>query len=52
MAKRNAVGRRVLDARPDTPDFRDKVYEATLVEVPRERPLAEFMKCRPTILDQ
>jgi hypothetical protein len=51
MAKRSRIGR-VLDARPDTPDFRDKIYEATLVEVPRERPLAEFLKCRPTILDQ
>jgi hypothetical protein len=52
MAKRDRIGRRVLDARPDTPDFRDKVYEATLVEVPRERPLADFVACRPTILDQ
>jgi hypothetical protein len=53
MAKRDRIGRRrVLDARPDTPDFRDKVYEATLVEVPRERSLGEFVACKPTILDQ
>ena len=51
MAKRERT-KRVLDARPDTPDFRDKVYEATLVEVPRERALAEFLACKPTILDQ
>lgn len=51
MAKRERT-KRVLDARPDTPDFRDKVYEATLVEVPRERPLGEFLACKPTILDQ
>ena len=41
MAKRDRIGRRVLDARPDTPDFRDKVYEATLVEVPLLLPLTE-----------
>jgi hypothetical protein len=56
MAKRDRVERetvkRTLDARPDTPDFRDKVYEATLVEVPRERPLEDFLKCKPVILDQ
>jgi hypothetical protein len=28
---------RVLDARPDTMDFRDRMYEATLVEVPQEQ---------------
>jgi hypothetical protein len=34
---------RVLDARPDTPDFRDKLYNATLIEVPPRRPLEEYL---------
>src|SRR5207248_943707 len=41
-----------LDARPDTLDFRDRMYEATLVEVPPRRPLAMFRKAGVPILDQ
>ena len=47
---------RVLDARPDPLDFRDKMYEATLVYVPPERTLAVLsgllIRKPPTILDQ
>ncbi|HEY8357127.1 MAG TPA: C1 family peptidase [Ramlibacter sp.] len=43
---------RVLDARPDTLDFRDRLFEPTLVEVPAEMPLAAYVRHRPRILDQ
>ncbi|HEY7116407.1 MAG TPA: C1 family peptidase, partial [Tepidisphaeraceae bacterium] len=43
---------RTLDARPDTPDFRDKLYEATLVEVPPLWPLQDYLKLRVPILNQ
>src|SRR4051812_39641473 len=45
-------GPRTLDARPDTPDFRDKLYEATLVEVPPLIPLEEYQERGVPILDQ
>jgi Papain family cysteine protease len=48
---RSSRGHR-LDARPDTLDFRDRMYEATLVEVPPRRPLATFRKAGVPILDQ
>ena len=35
---------RVLDARPDTLDFRDTLFVPTLREVPATRPLGEFQK--------
>lgn len=45
-----------LDVRPDTVDFRDKMFEPTLVEVPVERTLDQYRKewknKRPVILDQ
>lgn len=44
--------KRILDARPDTLDFRDRMYQATLFEVPVEIPLKEFQKYRVPILDQ
>src|SRR6185503_6113001 len=51
MAKtRNAP--RVLDARKDTLDFRDLMYEPTLVEVPAYRPLDDYRKAEVPILDQ
>jgi hypothetical protein len=48
---------RVLDARPDPLDFRDKMYEATLVYVPPERTLQSYLDSYPAakpveILDQ
>src|SRR6476659_9679536 len=45
-------GPRTLDARPDTLDFRDSMFQASLIEVPTERPLAEYLKARVPILDQ
>jgi len=43
---------RVLDARKDTLDFRDLMYEATLVEVPAYRSLDDYRKAQVPILDQ
>src|SRR4029453_9619774 len=48
----NAGVPRRLDARPDTLDFRDRMFEATLIEVPTERPLANYLKAAVPILDQ
>src|ERR671925_589907 len=50
--RRSKVGARRLDARPDTLDFRDRMFEATLIEVPTERPLANYLKAGVPILDQ
>lgn len=36
-----------LDARPDTVDFRDRMYEPTLVEVPQEIPLSAYAASYP-----
>ncbi len=44
--------RRTLDARPDTLDFRDVMYQPTLVEVPERIPLARYLKLKVPILDQ
>ena len=54
QAQRRQVtaGARRLDARPDTLDFRDRMFEATLIEVPTERPLADYLKAGVPILDQ
>src|SRR6185295_12089471 len=43
---------RRLDARADTLDFRDRMYEPTLIEVPTERPLETYLKAHVPILDQ
>ena len=43
---------RVLDARPDTLDFRDRMFEPTLIEVQTEWPLDEYRKMKVPILDQ
>ncbi len=51
-ARRRASAPRVLDARPDTLDFRDRMYVPTLVEVPPERPLARYQAARVPVLDQ
>ncbi len=42
----------VLDARPDTLDFRDKMYVPTLYEVPVAMELDEYRKWEVPILDQ
>lgn len=43
---------RVFDARPDTLDFRDRMYEATLVEVPTHVPLGDYLAVGVPVLDQ
>ena len=43
---------RVYNARPDTMDFRDKMYEATLIEVPKRIALEDYRKVKVPILDQ
>ena len=43
---------RVLNARRDTIDFRDRMYEPTLVEVPTFRDLKEYRTAKVPILDQ
>ncbi len=52
QGRRAAAKSRVLDARPDTLDFRDRMFEPTLIEVQTERPLDEYRKMRVPILDQ
>lgn len=47
-----ARGKYLLAARPDTVDFRDQVYVTSLIDVPRERPLADYRRLRIPILDQ
>jgi hypothetical protein len=42
----------VLDARPDTLDFRDLMYQPTLIEVPPKRDLDEYRAAGVPILDQ
>ena len=44
--------RRLLTARPDSVDFRDRMYEPTLVEVPPLRPIEDFQALALPILDQ
>jgi predicted chitinase len=43
---------RVLDARPDTLDFRDLMYTPTLIEVPTHVPLGDYMEHGVPVLDQ
>ncbi|MEX2244129.1 MAG: N-acetylmuramoyl-L-alanine amidase [Fimbriimonadaceae bacterium] len=42
----------ITNARPDTPDFRDRMYISTLVEVPPHRTLGLYAKEKVPILDQ
>ena len=44
--------KRTLDARPDTLDFRDTMYVPTLIEVPTEIPLSEYIGHEVPVLDQ
>lgn len=48
----NGTPQRVLDARPDTLDFRDLMYVPTLIEVPTHVPLGDYMEHGVPILDQ
>jgi hypothetical protein len=50
-AKKNAA-ERVLNVRPDTLDFRDKMYEANLHEVPVAISLDTYKKYKVPMLDQ
>lgn len=50
--KRDLYKGRVLNARPDTIDFRDKIYSASLIEVPAVKPLKEYKKLKVPVLDQ
>lgn len=52
MATSKASANRILDARPDTLDFRDRMYEANLYEVPTTLDLKEYKKWKVPILDQ
>lgn len=52
MAKAKAKPQRILDARPDTLDFRDKIYVPTLYEVPTKIDLEEYRQWQVPILDQ
>lgn len=54
MAKRGKIKlpERVLDARPDSVDFRDRMFVPTLVEVPEEIPLSSYRALGAPILDQ
>jgi len=44
--------KRVFDARPDTLDFRDKMYVPQLIEVPTHIPLRDFQHYQVPVLDQ
>lgn len=55
MAKkrtRTSIANRTLDARPDSLDFRDRMYVPTLEEVPTEISLDEYRAHGVPILDQ
>ena len=52
MAKTPRVPSRTLDALPDTLDFRDRMFEPTLVEVPLRIPLEEYRRWLVPVLDQ
>lgn len=47
-----AVVRRVLNARRDTLDFRDRMFEPTLIEVPTHIPLEDYRAWKVPVLDQ
>lgn len=53
MSKATKTTKRTLDARPDTLDFRDKMYEPTLYEVPTMIDLEkDYMKYNVPVLNQ
>lgn len=47
-----AFDERQLTARPDLVDFRDRMYEPTLIEVPRERSIQDYRDKQLPVLDQ
>ncbi len=50
--KKTTPLRRTLDARRDTLDFRDRMFEPTLIEVPVRWPLEDYLDWRVPVLDQ
>jgi hypothetical protein len=48
----NTTDDRIFDARPDTLDFRDKMYVATLYEVPVQIDLEDYKRWKVPVLDQ
>lgn len=50
MASRRV--RRTFDARPDTLDFRDRMFVPTLIEVPSIVELEQYLKWKVPVLDQ
>ena len=51
-SRRGSAKNRVLDARPDPLDFRDRMFQPTLIEVQTERSLDQYRKAAVPILDQ
>src|SRR2546422_4959631 len=51
-APRKSLFRFNLNVRPDTLDFRDLMYQSTLVEIPTEIPLPGYLALRVPVLDQ
>src|SRR5690348_13085484 len=49
---KSTAPRRTFDARRDTLDFRDRMYEPTLVEVPVKKSLDDYLGWRVPVLDQ
>lgn len=47
-----AANARLFDARPDTADFRDRMFEPTLVDVPASVPLSRHLRLNVPMLDQ
>lgn len=52
MPGQNEIPQYVFDARPDTIDFRDRMYEPTLVEVPPRVELQEYLDYQVPVLQQ
>lgn len=52
MAKKKKEEKRVLDARPDALDFRDRMYVPTLMEVPIRIDLDKYKQLDVPVLDQ
>jgi hypothetical protein len=50
--RKPARNARLFDARPDTADFRDRMFEPTLVDVPTSVPLSRHLRLRVPVLDQ
>ena len=50
--RKPASSARLFDARPDTADFRDRMFEPTLVDVPTSVPLSRHLRRGVPVLDQ